>query len=133
MRRVFADTHYYLALMNADDDGHATAVRLTRELHGAIIITSDWIITEMGDAFCSPINRPAFRKMHQLLHQSNSMIVVPFGAVLFDAGISLFNSRPDKSWSLTDCVSFVIMEQHNISEALTADRHFAQAGFSTLF
>jgi predicted nucleic acid-binding protein len=51
---------------------------------------------------------------------------------LFDRGIELFSQRPDKSWSLTDCISFIVMEEHGITEALTADRNFEQAGFVPL-
>jgi hypothetical protein len=48
---------------------------------------------------------------------------------LFDRGIARFSQRPDKSWSLTDCISFVVMEERGIREALTADHHFGQAGY----
>jgi predicted nucleic acid-binding protein len=50
----------------------------------------------------------------------------------FQLGSDLYNNRPDKAWSLTDCISFVVMQEHGISEALTGDHHFEQAGFVAL-
>jgi predicted nucleic acid-binding protein len=59
-------------------------------------------------------------------------VVVPPSTELFEAGIDLYSRRPDKEWSLTDCISFVVMQERGITEALTGDYHFVQAGFSIL-
>jgi hypothetical protein len=58
--------------------------------------------------------------------------VVNADRALFEAGLDLYDKRPDKDWSLTDCISFLVMQRDQIDQALTADRHFRQAGFSTL-
>ena len=58
--------------------------------------------------------------------------LIPPDVALFDAGVQLFANRPDKEWSLTDCISFVVMQQEGITQALTADHHFEQAGFQAL-
>jgi hypothetical protein len=58
--------------------------------------------------------------------------MIPATQELFDRGVALYESRPDKEWSLTDCISFVVMADHGITEALTGDRHFEQAGFVAL-
>jgi predicted nucleic acid-binding protein len=59
--------------------------------------------------------------------------IIPLDSRLLDRGLERMASRPDKDWSLTDCISFVVMENQDITEALTADRHFEQAGFTALF
>ena len=59
-------------------------------------------------------------------------LVIPASTALMDRGIALFAARADKEWGLTDCISFVVMQEHNMTEALTADHHFEQAGFSAL-
>ena len=56
----------------------------------------------------------------------------PGGAQLFSGGFELYGSRPDKGWSLTDCISFIVMKEQEINRALTADLHFVQAGFRAL-
>jgi predicted nucleic acid-binding protein len=53
-------------------------------------------------------------------------------AKTFDLGLSLFSRRTDKEWSLTDCISFAVMQQRNITDALTTDHHFKQAGYTAL-
>jgi hypothetical protein len=68
----------------------------------------------------------------ELVNNDENWIVIETSHELFEQGVALFSQRPDKSWSLTDCISFVVMEQHGLSEALTADRHFEQAGFVPL-
>lgn len=60
------------------------------------------------------------------------MTIVPFSAELFDRGIAPYSERRDKDWSLTDCISFVVMQEHGLTDALTSDRHFEQAGFRRL-
>ena len=66
------------------------------------------------------------------LRANPRVTIVPFSDVLFDEGIELYRRRPDKGWSLTDCISFVVMTDEGLSESLTADRHFEQAGFVAL-
>jgi hypothetical protein len=51
---------------------------------------------------------------------------------LFDARVALYGERMDKDWPLTDCISFVVMQREGITDALTGDRHFEQAGFVPL-
>ena len=60
------------------------------------------------------------------------MTIVPLSSELLDAGLRLIANRPDKDWSLTDCISFVVMTRYEIQEALTGDQHFEQAGFKAL-
>jgi predicted nucleic acid-binding protein len=66
------------------------------------------------------------------LRSESTVKIIPSNAELFAAGVKLYAERPDKEWSLTDCISFVIMQQEGLSDALTGDRHFEQAGFRAL-
>jgi predicted nucleic acid-binding protein len=66
------------------------------------------------------------------LKSQGQIVVLPDSDRLFDEGMRLFSSRNDQEWSLTDCISFEAMRAHDLTEALTADHHFAQAGFKLL-
>lgn len=131
MTAIFADTAFYLALLNADDELHARAMAVAATL-GASMVTTTWILTEVLDA-CS---RPGFRIVAThfvaALKVDPQVTIVPASDALFDRGFDLFKHRPDKDWSLTDCISFVVMEEHGVRESLTADHHFEQAGFRVL-
>jgi len=131
MSPVFADTAYFIALLNPVDQYHSRAVELTQEPRGPMVTTT-WVLVEVGDAFSQPSNRMKFARLVGLLESTPGIEVVPPSAGHFDAGTKFHASRPDKSWSLTDCISFVIMRERNLSEALTTDHHFTQAGFRVL-
>ena len=130
MTAVFADTYHYLALSNSKDLGHAKAVAFAKSETRPLVVT-DWIITELADALCAAENRPVFLRLLKIL-QSGPTKIVHFQSDWMDRGLTLFAERPDKDWSLTDCISFVVMQEHGIAEALTADHHFEQAGFVAL-
>jgi hypothetical protein len=90
------------------------------------------VLVELADAFARPPNRERFVQFHRVLPRMPDLTVVPADRTLMDAGFALYSQRPDKEWSLTDCISFVVMQREGITEALTADRHFEQAGFTAL-
>jgi uncharacterized protein len=73
-----------------------------------------------------------FSRTRQELLADENVEVVPLEMELYQEGVKLYASRSDKEWSLTDCISFVIMERLGLAEALTADHHFQQAGFVRL-
>jgi predicted nucleic acid-binding protein len=131
MNTVFADSYYFLALVNDQDEGHTKAVRLARTFHD-YVVTTEWVLTEVGDALAQPHRRQAFLQVLDNLQSNPKMRLLHASHELFEAGIALFANRPDKGWSLTDCISFVAMEAHGINEALTGDGHFEQAGFVAL-
>lgn len=131
MTVAFADTFYYLALLSRTDHAHSRAVEFARSRR-LRSMTTDWILTEIGDALAGPGDRQRFTPFLENLRSSPFVTIVPFSQQLFDRGVSLFSERPDKEWSLTDCISFVVMQDHKISDALTADHHFEQAGFRCL-
>jgi predicted nucleic acid-binding protein len=132
MQAWFADTYYFLALRNPKDEGHAKAVAATAKLAPRKLVTTSWVLTEVADALAKPANRPGFARLIEMLAAFPDAMVLPPTQALFDEGVTLFNARADKEWSLTDCVSFVVMTQLGITEALTGDHHFEQAGFVAL-
>jgi predicted nucleic acid-binding protein len=131
MTEVFADAFYYIALLNPADHFHGAAVKATKELRSSLVTTS-WVLTEVADALSAPAVRQRTTDFIKKVKADSHTTVISEHLPSFDLGLELFGSRPDKSWSLTDCISFVVMQQRATTEALTGDRHFAQAGFRPL-
>ncbi len=132
MKRVFADSWYYIALLNPRDSAHERARAFAKSWRGHVV-TTRWVLAEIADGFATD---PGLRALAArfLAHSEThpSLRVVPVNEVQFSHGLDLYRSRLDKQWSLTDCISFVVMEQEGICEALSGDRHFRQAGFDPL-
>ena len=131
MRTVFADSFYYLALLNPDDSAHLEAVELARALRCRVITTA-FVIIEIADAMGSSDQRSHVLKLLKNLSADPNVTVLPPNEDLYEAGLDLYAQRPDKDWSLTDCISFVVMKEEGLAEALTGDHHFEQAGFVAL-
>ncbi len=131
MRSVFADAYFYLALLNPRDAAHRSARDLESAFQGRIV-TTHWVLVEVADALSRPRDRAKVQHLLAALGADPRVRIVPADRVTFELGVQLFYSRPDKSWSLTDCLSFIIMEQMAMTEAFTADSHFEQAGFFAL-
>jgi predicted nucleic acid-binding protein len=131
MRTVFADSFYFLALWNPRDNGHVKALAFTDTYH-ELMLTTDWIVTELADALARPPNRTRFLELFPILQQQEELTIIPASRTLMEVGLDLYKNRPDKEWSLTDCISFVVMQREGITEALTGDHHFEQAGFTAL-
>jgi predicted nucleic acid-binding protein len=132
MKRVFADTYYFFALLNRNERHHLDAREFADTFRGQLV-TTGWILTELGDGMAQPRWRHLFISLYQELIAIPHIRVISCSDKLLSAGIQFYGSRPDKSWSLTDCISLVIMQREDIAEALTGDRHFEQAGFTVLF
>ncbi len=130
MTRCFADTFFYLAFTNERDDAHPQAVDFIAT-HNPPIVTTDWVLTEVGDAMASG-GRNRFGELLKAIRDDGRTEIVPASRELFDLGVERYLARLDKAWSLTDCISFVVMEEHGLTDALTGDRHFEQAGFRRL-
>jgi uncharacterized protein len=131
MTARFADTFFFFALGNPQDPAHEQARRFAAPDTGPLVTTA-WVLTELADGLSSPANRPAFLSLLRSLQNNAAFEIVPPEEDLFERGIDLFARRPDKAWSLTDCISFVVMTDHGLNEALTGDHHFEQAGFRAL-
>jgi hypothetical protein len=131
MKPVFADTGFFLALINPRDQYHRSAAELNSRLT-APLVTTAWVLLEFANAISASRARERFeRVLASLRSESDAQIIAP-EPDLFDRGCELYISRPDKEWSLTDCISFVVMQREGLSDALTGDRHFEQAGFKAL-
>jgi predicted nucleic acid-binding protein len=130
MMPVFADTFYFIALLSSDEKAHARAV----EYSGLVdrIVTTEWILIELADGLCNTANRDRYRVIRTGLFANPLAEVVPLDMNLHERAIALYVQMADKEWSLTDCVSFLVMRDRGLTEALTADRHFEQAGFVAL-
>ncbi|MBU6402881.1 MAG: PIN domain-containing protein [Verrucomicrobia bacterium] len=131
MTAVFADTFYFLALLNRGDLSHQRAVA-SSQVPGLRLVTTDLVMLELADALCKVDHRQDAMAIWELLETDESIELVEVTRRVLHQGRELYATRADKDWPLTDCVSFVVMSSRGLSEALTADRHFEQAGFRAL-
>lgn len=131
MDLVFGDAFYYFALVNVRDAAHSRAVALGSRC-STRIVTSAWVIQELADGWASPRARAGFLRFWTALESDIYTEIVGPSEELWERGRTLYRSRADQSWSLTDCISFEIMRDRGITDALTADRHFQQAGFNAV-
>ncbi len=128
MNAAFADTYYYLALLSQSDSDHQRATELSRALARPTVTTA-WVLTEVADALAGPESRPLFPALYNRLCANPNVTIVPPTLDLFQEGIDFYARRSDKAWSLTDCISFLVMRRYGLTDALTGDHHFRQAGF----
>jgi hypothetical protein len=131
MKRVFADTAYFVALVKERDQLHRQAMNLQKHPPGRLL-TSEWVLTEAADSLAEPPTRGKFIRLLSQLQQRTDVEIVSVSHEYFQKGCELYASRKDKEWSLTDCISFVIMRENDIDTALTSDEDFEQAGFKRL-
>jgi uncharacterized protein len=134
MRRVFADTVYWIALAHPLDQWHSRAVRAGRALRGAKIVTSDEVLIEFLAHFSGQgrlIREGAGRYVDRIFNNPD-IIVRPQSRRTFLDGLALYKRRPDRGYSLTDCISMEAMREEGISEVLTHDNHFTQESFTIL-
>jgi len=131
MTRIFADSYFFFAIINPRDPAHAKAMDFSQR-NRAPLVTTAWVLTELADGLASTPRRQAFRSVLDDIEANPADLIVPANTETFEKGVELYHARPDKQWSLTDCISFVVMQDRQINEALTGDRHFEQAGFIAL-
>ena len=135
MRTIFADTFYWTALTSPDDTFYLRALEFSRLLVPDRIITSDDVLVEYLAFFAKagPSVRGQAGRLAARLFKAPRVVVVPQSHELFLDALDLYRGRPDKGYSLTDCISMLIMRRQGITEILTHDRHFEQEGFRALF
>jgi predicted nucleic acid-binding protein len=134
MTNIFADTGYWIALVDPQDNLHQKATSLTTTLTSATIVTTEMVFAEVLNTFSkrgSFLRKAAVTLIKGAIKNPNVEIVSQ-SSELFHIALEFYNQRPDQSWSYTDCASFCMMQQKNILEALAHDRHFEQAGFTAL-
>jgi predicted nucleic acid-binding protein len=131
MKPAFADTSYYVALLSDADQWHEAAVRQSERLLGRQVVT-EYVLVELGSALSNEKDRHLYVPFVQHLLADAATRFIPASRSLFERGLAMFARRPDKKWSLVDCISFVVMKQERLTDALTADHHFVEAGFRAL-
>jgi uncharacterized protein len=134
MNAVFADAGYWIALFNPRDQLHTQALTVSNTLQGRTIITSQMVLTEFLNHYAA-LGQPFRQRAVQVvrsLQDDPDVEIVPQTEGQFTAALTLYAQRPDKEWGLTDCASFLIMQEQGLTEALTHDDHFSQAGFIPL-
>jgi predicted nucleic acid-binding protein len=131
MKTVFADTSFFLASLNPDDELQNQAIALSRAVP-ALRLTTAFVLLEVANAMSRAGQRPQFVEFYTRLKKHSRARIVPISQELFDRGYDLYASRKDKDWSLTDCISFIVMSDAGLSDALSHDHHFEQAGYTAL-
>jgi predicted nucleic acid-binding protein len=131
MKRVFADTAYFVALVRKRDQLHRQATHLQKQPPGRLV-TTEWVLAETANSLAEPPTRVEFIRLLERLRMRTDVEIVLVSHEHFQQGCELYARRDDKEWSLTDCISFVVMREQGIDAALTSDEHFEQAGFQRL-
>lgn len=131
MNKIFLDTSFTIALINDKDQHHEKAREILPTYSRDYLVTTDAVLLEIGNALAKDYKSESL-EIIKTLRSSNKTEVVEINSVLFEKGLQLYEKFHDKNWGLVDCISFVVMKENGITDALTGDRHFAQAGFRAL-
>ena len=131
MRPVVADASYYVALLSPRDQHHQDAVRISGQLRRPVVVT-EFVLVEVSNALAAVESRGRAVALWTHLENDPSVTVVTLSTEGLSEGRHLYANRLDKHWSLTDCISFVVMQERGLQDALTTDHHFEQAGFVPL-
>ena len=132
MKPAFADTAFFVALVSPKDEVHSAVARWVQE-NNRPIVTTGFILAELGNFLSHGQGRARFVQLWQMVRDGGAVTLHPSSDELLAAGFAVFRDRQDKEWSITDCTSFVLMQQLRLEDALTTDHHFEQAGFKALF
>jgi predicted nucleic acid-binding protein len=133
MRHLFADAFYWIALLHASDQWHQRVIALTATLGAHHLYTTDAVFDEYLATYSASYLRPRAAASVRRLLASPVVTVIPQTYELFLEGLTLYEARPDKEYSLTDCISMNVMRREGLTDVLTNDRHFTQEGFHILF
>lgn len=129
--KIFVDTLFVVALINQRDQYHQKASELADSLETHPLITTDAVLLEIGNALARNYKDEAVEIIEHFL-TSDEVEIVRLNPELFTQAFKLYKTHQDKAWGLVDCISFVVMKQAGITQALTFDQHFVQAGFQAL-
>lgn len=132
---IFVDTAGWIALLHKRDDLHHKAVRVYRTLSKVLRVTTDAVLIESCNSFSKTTMRPLASALMEKIRKAEEygvLEIIHVNAELIEQGWELFKTRMDKEWSLTDCISFVVMKDRGIIKAITSDQHFEQSGFEKL-
>ena len=135
MRPVFADTFYWIALLNPDDPDHDRVTAFDLSQQRPPLVTTEEVLVEFLTYFSGhgSLLRNKAAAVAYALHEESDVRLLPQTSQSFSAGLRLYVERSDKEYSLTDCISMSAMKAEGITDSATADRHFEQEGFRALF
>lgn len=133
MRVIFADSFYWIALANPADQWHRAAKEFTKANKDALV-TNQEVLTEFLNYFAGSGERTRgiVAEMCERTINHPKISVLPQTSASFLAGLRLYQARPDKGYSLTDCISMAAMRERQITDVLTHDDHFRQEGFNVV-
>ncbi|HEX4136917.1 MAG TPA: PIN domain-containing protein [Bryobacteraceae bacterium] len=134
MNAVFADTFYWIALINPGDRFAQEVQRFDDLLSGGSVYTTEEVLVEVLTFFAADtwLRIRAVETVREILSEP-AVHVIPQSHESFLSGFDLYAARPDKGYSLTDCISMQTMRREGLTQVLTNDRHFEQEGFRALF
>ncbi len=126
--QILVDTAYVLALVNERDQYHDRAQELADLFEGRNLLITDAVLLEIGNALARGFKKQAIEIISYFI-ESEEVEIFRHSSQIFDKAFALYKKYNDKEWSLVDCISFIVMRERGIKQALTFDRHFDQAGF----
>jgi uncharacterized protein len=131
MIRTFVDTAFVVALINNKDQYHNQALKLSKKYENAPMLITEAVLMEIANALAKDYKQEAVEVI-KTFRSSKEVTIVEQNSQLFLEGFEMYKKYKDKAWGIVDCISFVVMRENNITDALTADNHFKQAGFNIL-
>ena len=131
MADAFVDTSFVVALVNKGDQYHSQALELAFRFDKRPLVTTDAVLLEIGSALARNFKNDSIQIIEHFL-SSDEIQIVNLNSELFRRAFELYRSHSDKAWGLVDCISFIVMRELNLTDSLTADKHFEQAGFAAL-
>ncbi len=133
-RSFFLDTNGWVALLNTRESLHDVAIArwLESSRERRPVVLTDWVVAETGNCLARTPARTRFVETVQHMLRTPRFQVVPVTPPIIERALLMYSDRPDKTWGLVDCASFVVMKDEGVTDAFITDRHFEQAGFNCL-
>jgi predicted nucleic acid-binding protein len=131
LNNIFVDTSFVIALVNENDQNHQNTYGLAEKFENYPLVITDVILLEIGNALAGNFKQEYIEIISDFC-SSSEVSIIHLNPILFQKGFELYKSYKDKLWGLIDCISFVVMREMEITDVLTFDKHFEQAGFNAL-
>ncbi len=129
--KTLIDTSFIVALVNQKDEDHEKALKLSADFERKQMVVTDAVLLEIGNSLSRRFKQSCIDAIDGLF-DSNEVQIIRLDEIIFSKAFELYRTHIDKTWGLVDCVSFIVMKELNITDSLTSDRHFVQAGFRAL-
>jgi uncharacterized protein len=131
LTKTLIDTSFVIAFVNEKDEDHDKAIELSIEFNKKPLIVTDTVLLEIGNSLSRRFKKECIETINGFF-DSEEVEVIRLDETLFDKAFEIYKTHADKTWGLVDCISFVVMKERGIKDALTSDKHFVQAGFNAL-